>query len=65
MPDAPTRMLRFPDVRALVGLSRSTVRRLERSGRFPRRRQLSPGTVAWRQDEIDEWIAKHSERPKR
>lgn len=50
------RALRWPAVREKVGLSRTTVWRLEQDGRFPRRRRLSSGTVAWLSDEIDEWL---------
>lgn len=50
--------LRFPQVKAMVGLSRSTIWRLERLGQFPKRRQISPRTVAWLREEVDEWIKK-------
>jgi len=34
-------------VTAITNLSRSTVRRLELAGSFPRRRQISPRRVGW------------------
>ena len=49
-------LLRFADVQALVGLSRSTVWRLEKAAKFPRRRQISPGTVAWPKEEVEAWL---------
>jgi prophage regulatory protein len=52
----PARLLRFPAVRERIGLSRSTIWRLERSGLFPRHRQISLNAVAWSEREIVEWI---------
>src|SRR5580704_10237094 len=52
----PARLLRFPAVRERTGLSRSTVWRLERSGHFPRHRQISLNAVAWSEKEIVDWI---------
>ena len=45
----------------MTSLSRVTLWRLERDGRFPKRVQLSPRRVGWREDEIKEWISKKSE----
>jgi prophage regulatory protein len=53
---APARLLRFPAVRERTGLSRSTIWRLERSGLFPRHRQISLNAVAWSEKEIVDWI---------
>ena len=39
--------LRWPRVRQLTGLSRSTVWRLEKNGQFPARRKLSANSVGW------------------
>ncbi len=50
------RLLRFPDVRARTGLSRSTIWRLERQGLFPRHRRVSANVVAWVEAEVNEWI---------
>jgi prophage regulatory protein len=55
-PDAPARLLRFPAVRERIGLSRSTIWRLERSGLFPRHRRISLNAVAWSEKEIVDWI---------
>ncbi len=41
----------------LVGLSRTTIWRLERAGQFPRRLQVSAKAVRWNQTEIFEWIS--------
>lgn len=50
------RLLRFPDVRARTGLSRSTIWRLERRGDFPRHHRISPNAVAWVEEELTTWI---------
>jgi prophage regulatory protein len=51
------RVLRFPEVRAIVPLGRTTIWRMERDGKFPRRRQLSARSVGWLASEIKEWLA--------
>ena len=50
------RMLRLTDVLELTGLSATTLWRFEKAGTFPRRRRVGPNLVAWRSDEVDEWI---------
>ncbi len=52
----PNRLLRFGEVRHRTGLSRSTIWRLERVGVFPKRVKVSVNVVAWREDEVSEWI---------
>jgi len=39
--------VRRSQIRALTGLSPSTVDRLERAGKFPRRRRIGAGVVGW------------------
>lgn len=51
-----TRLIQFPAVKAMTGLSRSSVYRLERRGEFPRRVMLTPYCCAWSADEIETWI---------
>jgi prophage regulatory protein len=48
---------RFPQVRTITGLSRSTIFRLEREGNFPKRRRLSAKAVGWVASEIHDWLA--------
>lgn len=52
-----TRLLRANEVRQRVGLSHSTLWRLQRSGGFPVAIRISPGAVAWREADIEAWIA--------
>ena len=56
MTDNEDRFLREPEVAKITGLSRTTRWRLEREGRFPRRRRAAPNCVAWLQSEIQEFI---------
>lgn len=50
-------LLKRRDVVELTGLCYTTVYNLEKSGKFPSRRQLSPGRVAWLRSEVDAWIS--------
>lgn len=50
------KLLTQKQVTDLIGLSRTTIWRLERAGKFPRRRQVSTKAVRWNQAEIFEWI---------
>lgn len=54
------RLVREPAVTAATGYSRATIRRLAAAGEFPRPLKLGKGTsgaVAWRESEIDRWVA--------
>jgi len=48
----PLKLLRFPVVRERIGLSRSTIWRLERRGEFPKRYRISPNVVAWVEEDV-------------
>jgi prophage regulatory protein len=50
------RIIREPECERRSGLSRSTRWRLERDGKFPRRRRISPGTSGWLESEFAAWI---------
>lgn len=55
-PATTDRIIRKPEVVALVGLSDRSIDRREASGEFPRRLRLGPGTVGWRLSAIRAWI---------
>jgi prophage regulatory protein len=55
-------MLRMRDVLAQTGLSRSTVWRKIRAGKFPPPIELSENAIGWSADVIAEWKAN---RPRR
>ena len=53
----PGRILRVREMCAYVGLSRPTVWRLMRAGRFPSSIELAgPQTIGWLKEELDQWI---------
>lgn len=52
-----TRLLRPVEVYTRTGLSRMTVWRLRHLGQFPAPVQASERRVAYREDQVDEWIA--------
>jgi len=52
------RLLRLDTVMFLTGLFRTTLWRMEREGRFPRCRKIGKHTVAWRESEVQAWLAK-------
>lgn len=50
------RLLRLPEVKEKVGLSRTAIYRLIALGQFPRQVCIGPRTVAWCQDDLETWI---------
>jgi prophage regulatory protein len=48
-------IVRRSQLKSVVGLSPSSVERLEKAGDFPRRRKFGPGTIGWLYEEIVEW----------
>jgi len=55
---APDKIIRSKEVQELTGLSRTTIWRMERSGKFPARVALTSSNVGWRLTEVQEWIRK-------
>lgn len=53
-------IIRFNELRSVVGLSRATIWRKEREGSFPARRQLGPNSVGWCKSEVDSWLQSRS-----
>jgi prophage regulatory protein len=51
------RLLRLPRVLERVGVSRSTAWLWIRQGRFPKPVKIGPNISAWRESEIEQWIA--------
>lgn len=60
MPNAQTqqsrRLLRLPEVKQRVGLSRTEIYRRIQRGAFPRSIPLGPQSAAWDSIAIDTWI---------
>jgi predicted DNA-binding transcriptional regulator AlpA len=55
--ERPERLIGFQEVHDRVGLSRSSIWRLERAGHFPPSVRISPGRRAWREADVDRWIS--------
>ncbi|OEU72713.1 MAG: hypothetical protein BA869_01480 [Desulfuromonadales bacterium C00003107] len=45
----------WPTVHEITGLSRTTIWRMEKVGKFPKRRQISSGRVGWLASEVNPW----------
>ena len=56
------RLIRFPELQKLVGLSRTQIWRLERDGQFPARRYITKRAVAWPADEVFGWLESRTTR---
>jgi prophage regulatory protein len=54
--DRGVTMLRLPDVLSRSGHRRATLYKLVREGSFPAPVRIGARAVAWRSDQIDEWI---------
>ena len=54
----PDKIIRSKGVQEVIGLSRTTIWRLERKGKFPARVSLTASNVGWRLTEVQEWIRK-------
>lgn len=54
---AQEKFVRFGKLAEIVGLSRTTIYRLEQQGHFPKRVKLGSNSVAWRMTEILSWMA--------
>jgi prophage regulatory protein len=52
------RLLSFADLNTEkgLGLSRERIRKMRKAGTFPEPLAVGENSVAWREDEIDEWI---------
>lgn len=52
----PERLLRFAEVRARIGLSKSEIYRRIGAGTFPAGVKLGARAVAWRESAVEDWI---------
>ena len=50
------RVVRKPELIQRVGLADTSIWRLEKAGRFPKRIRLGGQSVGWFSDEIDQWL---------
>jgi predicted DNA-binding transcriptional regulator AlpA len=49
-------LLTLKEVESLTRLSRSTIERLERAGKFPLRRRVSKRAVRWPAQQVERWL---------
>lgn len=57
------RQLSEKQVIQITGLSRSTIRRMEKAGTFPPRRSFGPRRKGWYESDIDAYQARWGSRP--
>ncbi len=50
------RIIRFPEVQKMVGLSRTTIWRKQQTGEFPQSVPLGVNSVGWFKSEVERWI---------
>lgn len=51
------RIIRTEDLTRLLGLSRATIFRNVKAGRFPALMKISQRAIGWRIDDVEAWIA--------
>jgi predicted DNA-binding transcriptional regulator AlpA len=55
------RIVRRTELKAVVGISPSSVDRLIAAGRFPRKRRWSAGITGWLSNELSDWVEQNGE----
>ena len=58
---AELKTLRFADLQEIIPVSRSTLWRWVRDGKFPPPIALGPNTRAWRESDVLSWLDKKTE----
>jgi prophage regulatory protein len=58
------RIIRKPEMLARVGVSDTTLWRMERDGKFPKRRTIGAGVAGWISTEVDHWFETLEEKVK-
>ena len=51
------KILRWRQVAPIVGCSRMTIARMEKTDTFPQRIRIGNGSVGWLKHEVEEWLA--------
>ncbi|WP_080752341.1 helix-turn-helix transcriptional regulator [Alteromonas macleodii] len=54
-------VLRTQQLLEYIGLSRTTIWRLEKSGQFPKRVRLGQNSVGWLKGDVDTWLESRKE----
>jgi prophage regulatory protein len=50
------RVIRKPELLAIIGLSDPTIWRMEKEGKFPKRLRLGGNSCGWLESEIHGWL---------
>jgi prophage regulatory protein len=50
------RIMRFKEVREVTGLSKTTINRFEKEGRFPSRVSLGPRSIGWFEEDVQTFL---------
>jgi prophage regulatory protein len=50
------KVIRWKELKQMLGLSRSTVFRMIKAGVFPKHFQIGPNSVGWYEDEVIDFI---------
>ena len=50
------RIMRLNEVKAVTGLSKTTISRFEKEGRFPSRVSLGERSVGWFEDDVEAFL---------
>lgn len=59
-----SRVIRKPELFSRIGLSDTTVWRMEKSGKFPGRIKLGGNSVGWIDHEVSDWLKTKAEERK-
>lgn len=59
---ASMKLIRPIQLAKLLGVSKSTLWRLEKSGELPKRVTISERIVGWKESDIEEWLESRKER---
>jgi prophage regulatory protein len=51
------RIMRLSEVKAVTGLSKTTIYRFEKEGRFPSRVSLGERSVGWFEDDVESFLS--------
>lgn len=58
------RLIRYPEVKEMTGLPRTTIGRLEKQGLFPHRITILDRAVVWSFKDVTHWISAVIDNPK-
>jgi len=63
-PDERSQLLRYNQVSKMLNLSKTTIRRMQRDGEFPKSFNVGSRAVAFDRLEIEDWLRRQKEQRK-